>query len=201
MPFAKDVGGIPDYIETTWANKPTAASSNGALFFFTDIGTAGSFWRSNGSDFLPTSVVTIARSGLGVTVTGAGAVGVDTAAATITIPAGVLGTNGMLRITPLWTTTGTTSKTVKVKLGSSTFQSLSFTSNPSTHTMVIIRNRNSASSQIAFANANAGLGNVATANNTGTENTATDLSLTITASLGVSTDAATLEGYSVELIR
>lgn len=46
-----------------WTSLPAAASgNNGDVYFVTDVGTNGSYWQSNGSNWFPTSPVTLYTS-------------------------------------------------------------------------------------------------------------------------------------------
>lgn len=127
----------------------------------------------------------------------------ETALATISIPAGLLGANGFLIVwfTGTHTNNGN-NKTWRVKLGSTNFGDRTETTTASTSILRVISNRNGAAAQVSHnALASSGLGSTTGAVTTGTENTATALTLTITAQLGNAGDSMTLESYVVLLGR
>lgn len=190
----------------TWAELQaiSAAANSGKRYFVSDVGTAGSDWISNGVDWYPISGhVLLAKSGEAVTI-GATS-GAEVAAATITIPGGLMGANGQLRISTLWTASAanTNSKVGRLRLGGlggTLFASYTLTSFVTLEGMpAIIRNANSAASQ---------KGRVATVNNysgstssmpTSSIDTTTTQTLVISAT--VVSDSVTLESYTVELLR
>lgn len=126
----------------------------------------------------------------------------ETTLATIRVPAGLLGANGQLEITTLWSMTNNANvKTFRVKLGSTTFAQIALASFLGYQHFTRIINRNNpalqvsmpATTSIVFGGTGGGLA-------TGTVDTAQDQSLTITAQLAVGTDTVTLEGYSVRAL-
>jgi hypothetical protein len=123
--------------------------------------------------------------------------------ATIAIPAGAMGLNGILRVTTLWTMTSSgNNKIVRTKLGTTDFGAATLTATVAYREQRQIHNRNSAASQVAFTQANgSSWGSAAGANQTGTENTATALNLLITGQKATAGETLTLEAYLVELIR
>jgi hypothetical protein len=126
----------------------------------------------------------------------------ETTLATVTIPAGAMGLNGGLQIRTLWTVTNNANaKTLRVKFGSMLALQLQAAGATGAQALTCIRNRNSASSQVGFAPGSNGLGTtVLSTPSLGTENSATNVTLDITAQLGVGTDTATLESYEVWLL-
>ena len=127
--------------------------------------------------------------------------------ATVTIPAGAMGLNGMLRIdaTYSFTSSGNT-KTAEVRLGGSSFYTSSYTTNTGVRFSLLIQNRNSASSQVnSLSSGGQSQFGVSTATVpfTGSINTAASQLLEIGGYWGgaTATENITLQRYSVELIR
>lgn len=123
--------------------------------------------------------------------------------ATIAIPAGAMGLNGILRVTTLWTITNSgNNKTLRTKLGSTDYGAVVATTSVGYREQRQIQNRGSAASQVAFIQANgSSWGGAAGSNVTGTENTATALNLLLTGQKASAGETITLESYLVELIR
>lgn len=124
--------------------------------------------------------------------------------ATITVPAGAMGLNGILRITTHWTFTGSTnSKTWRVKFGSMSAQDTGTTSASVTslrcHTE--IRNVASASSQKGNSYSLTIAGSVpATSPTTAAIDTTAAVTMLITGQKGLAGETLTLDYYLVELI-
>lgn len=124
--------------------------------------------------------------------------------ATVTIPGGVIGPNGSLRIYAAFSYTGSTNiKVMRVRLGG---QLLWGSGNINTATQTNIRNqllmtnRNSQSSQIIGGPNNPMGGNGTGAIITTNIDTSVSQALTFTATKNLGTEAAALEDYLVELI-
>lgn len=121
--------------------------------------------------------------------------------ATISIPAGAMGANGMLRITTHWSgTNSANNKTHRIRLGGTAFFNVSVTTSPTCQALTLIRNCNSASSQIGWVNSHGGYGVSGSTRTSGTVNTAAAVDLTITAFVASGADTVTLDGYLVEVI-
>jgi uncharacterized protein (UPF0333 family) len=143
----------------------------------------------------------IAYSNVAVPLTGTVA---ETTMWSYTVPGGMMGANGTLRITALLSMPASAnSKTIKVKFGGTLFLSHSpLTSTyKSVHLQKMISNRNSVSSQIGTqiydsTDVNWSTNVVTTAS----INTAVDQPLIITGQLGSSGETITLERVTVELI-
>jgi hypothetical protein len=134
----------------------------------------------------------------------------ETVLATIPIPAGIMGLNGILRITSFFTVTANTNtKIVRARLGglagdvvalSPTFAAAAVTV-PCMEAYII--NRNSASSQLCRALINRSIDLLVQAQpsiSTAVD-TAVAKDLVLTGQLGVTTDTITLESYLVELLK
>ena len=128
----------------------------------------------------------------------------ETVLATVTIPAGLMGLNGILRFDVLWSITSSgNNKTTRVRLGGiggTEFHSLINTTVASVRALRNIQNRGSASSQISEWAGGLGPGSTSSAVTTGTVNTAVAQDLVITGRLASAGETITLERYIVELI-
>jgi hypothetical protein len=141
-------------------------------------------------------------SAVAVTLTGSTS---ETALATIAIPAGAMGANGILRVTTLWSFTNSgNNKTLRVRLGGiggKDFFNPVITTNAIIQTQTIIRNRNAQNAQASFA---AGMSNAFTTSTagvvTGTVDTSAAQDLVFTAQLANAGETITLESYLVEIL-
>lgn len=128
----------------------------------------------------------------------------ETALATVTIPAGAIGANGLLRVTLLTShTNNANTKTIRVRLGGIGGTAFISVANTATLSMFFdrtIANRNSQSAQVAAAassiNAYSASGSAPT---TGTVDTSASQDLVISGQLQAGADTMTLESYLVEL--
>jgi len=151
-------------------------------------------WRRTSS-----SPQIIAQSAVGVT---APADTNENTLATITIPGGVMGSNGRIYVEAYFTVTASTnSKTWRVRLGGTTLHSGSTASatGVSVGIMAAIANRNSESSQVGTGFTGNGVS--ATAHPTGTVDTTADQTLTITGQKTTGAETMTLTQYTVRLER
>lgn len=144
----------------------------------------------------------LAQSGAASPVTGTTN---ETTLATIVVPAGAMGLNGVLRIRPKFTYTGSTNlKTLRVRLGGSTLWSGTNASNASnlgSEPYIDIQNRNSVSSQIGMPADAAGVNlQIVGAFLTAAIDTSAAQNLTITGQLASSGETITLEAYNVEIL-
>lgn len=147
----------------------------------------------------PSSVQVLAQSATALSVTGTTA---ETSQAIVTIPSGLIGERGALRVTPHWTYTNSgNAKTLRVRFGTGTFYEVTGT-NIAMQAHVMIRNR-TLSSQVSFGmTTSAGLGTSGAASGTGTAATGrADQELVITCQLATASETCTLEGYTVELLK
>lgn len=127
--------------------------------------------------------------------------------ATVTIPAGVMGVNGALRVKTLWSfTNSANNKNLRARLGGISGTALLDATQTTTATYQDrreIHNRNSQSSQVAWAaSATAGGGGAsATAVLTASVDTSVATTLVITGQKASAGETLTLEAYAVELLR
>jgi hypothetical protein len=144
----------------------------------------------------------IGASGVASPVTGTAS---ETSLAGITIPAGAMGANGILKVTALWTyTNSANAKTLRVRFGNglsgTAFQTLAASnSTAAIRTLITIQNRNSASSQVGGM-ASGTFTATSVANATGTIDTTAQQTLTISGQLANTGETITLESYIVELL-
>ena len=192
MPMFK--AGIIDY---TWANKPSVAPS-GQIICVTDVGENGSLWRGNGTKWVRLNPIKVFSLSAPVSLTGSTSV---VTLATITIPAGLLGANGKLKIYPLWATTNNANvKTLRAVFGGSTCTTMTSQSVPNNSGLVIIRNTNSESAQKTSSGLVAGIGSSFGGIALTTVDTTAATTLVISGQLAVGTDTLTLEDLFIEVV-
>lgn len=126
----------------------------------------------------------------------------ETVLATLSLPGGTLGPNGVITIDALWShTANANAKTLRARLGG--LSGVVFATSTSTASSLsgrlagYIQNRNSVSSQVASSAIGFTAGTAAV--NTATLNTATAQDIVITGQLGVGTDSMKLEGYTIRI--
>jgi len=122
--------------------------------------------------------------------------------ATIPVPAGVMGPNGILRITTFWSCTnnanGKTGRTRFSGAGGTIFQSIGLNSIATMRAGGEIANRGALNSQVGSTST--GWGSSSNAPVTAAVDTSVDQTVTITGQLTVGTDTLTLEYYLVEVL-
>jgi len=183
--------------EYTWANKPSVAPL-GQIICVTNVGENGSLWRGNGTKWVRLSQILFYDLTAAVALTGTT---LETTLVTITIPAGLIGSSGKVKLYPLWSVTNNANnKTVRVKLGGSTGYFLQSSGYAQLSNLVIFRNFNSESVQKVSSGMAAGLGSTTGAFTSLTIDTSAATTLTITGQLQVGTDTMTLEGLFVEIV-
>ena len=183
--------------EYTWANKPSVAPS-GQIICVTDVGENGSLWRGNGTKWVRLSQIRFYDLTAAVALTGTT---VETTLVTITIPAGLIGSNGKVKLYPLWSTTNNANtKTLRVKFPYNTVYTAPASNTVHVSGLVIIRNLGSESVQRVSSGILAGLGGTTTSIAQTTINTSAATTITITGQLAVGTDTMTLEGLFVEIV-
>ena len=192
MPLYKE--GIVDY---TWETKPSVAPL-GQIICITDIGENGSLWRGDGTKWVRLNQIKIFSLSAPVSLTGSTSV---VTLATITIPAGLLGANGKLKIYPLWATTNNANvKTLRANIGGVLCTTMTSQSVPNNSGLVIIRNINNEAAQKCSSGLVAGIGSSAGSIASPTVDTSAATTITITGQLAVGTDTLTLEDLFVEVV-
>ena len=185
---------IQDY---TWANKPSVAP-NGQIICITDVGENGSLWRGNGTKWVRLNPIKIFSLSAPVSLTGSTSV---VTLATITIPAGLMGANGKLKIYPLWSTTNNANaKTLRLNFGGAVCSTMVSQSVPNNSGLLIIRNLNSESAQKTSSGLVAGIGSSFGSIASTTVDTTAATTITLTGQLAVGTDTMTLEDLFVEVV-
>lgn len=190
------VAKVPAYGICTWAGRPTSPKI-GDHITLTDMGNRQFYW--SGVVWVPDGT----RPFTQVNVAGAAHTGslTETTLATIVIPGGMVGLNGMIRVSAVFSCNASANnKTFRMRLGGVSYY-VSDTGSSAAAVQAVwtnpaIRNRNSQSSQIGFPN----YGSVTSAKNLGNVDTAVDQSLTITGMLTNVADNIVLEAYTIEVI-
>lgn len=183
--------------EYTWANKPSVAPL-GQIICITDVGENGSLWRGDGTKWVRLNPIKIFSLSAPVSLTGSTSV---VTLATITIPAGLLGANGKLKIYPLWATTNNANvKTLRLTLGGGVCSTMTSQSVPNNSGLLIIRNINSESVQKCSSGLVAGIGASFGSIASPTVDTTAATNITLTGQLAVGTDTMTLEDLFVEVV-
>lgn len=184
----------------TWATLPAASSATGKRYRVSDVGPNGSDWISNGTAWEPVQgIVMLARSAVAASVTGTLS---ETTLATITLPAGLMGSNGQLRITTFWNgTNSANNKTCKIKLGAGIVHTQVNTTSPVFTQLMMVRNRNAANSQVCHPAISGSFTDTATTPTTLAIDTSVATTVTLTAQLANIGETLTIEAYTVELIR
>ena len=180
----------------TWATKPTCDTGlSGAGARISDVGISpGISIVCDGTRWVTDGIQVLARSAVAVSHTGDVN---ETTLATVTVPAGILGISGSLRVTPLYTTTNSANnKTLRVDFGGTDYWSFVVTTSVSEVAQITIRNRAATNSQIG--------GQLLTSSgfsfSTNAFVTSAVVSLTLTGQLANAGETVTLEGYTVEIL-
>lgn len=125
--------------------------------------------------------------------------------ATITIPAGAMGPNGILRLTTRWTATNNANaKTLRHRfsgISGTVVHSTGSGSYAARRIIVEIANRNSESSQIGGLAGQDGFGSSGSTWATSTVDTTSAQTIVVTAQKATGTDTVTLEGYVCEILK
>ena len=187
----------PEIISYTWANKPAIALL-GQIICITDIGENGSLWSGNGTKWVRLNPIKIFSLSAPFSSTGSTSV---VTLATITIPAGLMGANGKLKIYPLWSTTNNANvKTLRLNIGGTLCSTMTSQSVPNNSGLLIIRNLNSESVQKCSSGLVAGIGSSTGSIASPTVDTSAATTITITGQLAVGTDTLTLEDLFIEVV-
>jgi hypothetical protein len=140
----------------------------------------------------------ISQSATAVSLTGSVA---ETSMLSITIPASIMGINGSLRLSTVWSTTNNVNnKTITTKFGGTTASTAVLASCATYREQRQISNRGSLSSQVTSTGAAGGWGVSSSAIVTLTKDTSIDQILSVTGTLANAGDTMTLESYVLEVI-
>lgn len=186
----------------TWATKPSYAKT-GDLIMITDIGPVDEVFKWTGSRWAPLNgQCLIYSTNTSVSVTGTAS---ETELGSVTIPGGLMSSNGLLECSSFWTVTNSAnSKFCKIKLGETSDPVTGGTSFLSrTETTILyhqhfmtIRNENSTSSQKSTpVGLGTGWGTSTSSRQTGSYATASDKKFFITGQLANTGETITLRGW------
>ena len=191
--------GVP--LEYTWATKPVASSVRADhVIFVTDVGN-GSYFISDGTYWKkvhPVNLYTTGSTTTAVTNTTA-----ETQVASFTLPGGVMGLNGILRLCPMFSQTNSANtKTLRIKLGAATVITQAFggAGSASAYGILTIRNLNSQSSQKSTQGGSLGVGTTSSAIGTSAADTSADITVSLTVQMGALAETVTLEHLFVEVL-
>ena len=186
----------------TWATRPSYAKT-GDLIMITDIGPVDEVFKWTGSRWAPINgQCLLASTNTSVSVTGT----VDqTELGTVTIPGGLMSTNGILEISSFWTMTNSANnKTIKIKhgqttdpvTGGSSFVNRTETTIAIHQHLCILRCSNSLNVQKAISpTISTGLGSTTASNYTNTYDLSTDKKIFFTGQLANTGETITLRGW------
>jgi hypothetical protein len=152
------------------------------------------------SDCIPNGYI-IGASAVASSVTGTTN---ETALATITVPGGLMGPNGILRVFTQWTTTSSANvKTLRLRVGGIAGTAYAAPSQTTVASVIVdfsLSNRNSNASQVGSIMANRGTDGLQTmAVNTSTIDMAADQTVVITGQLATGAETITLERYIAQI--
>ena len=194
-------GSIGAPLEYTWATKPDASSVRADhVIFVTDVGN-GSYFVSDGTYWEkvhPVNLYTTGSTTTAVTNTTA-----ETQVASFTLPGGVMGLNGILRLCPMFSQTNSANtKTLRIKLGAATAITQAFggAGSASAYGILTVRNLNSQSSQKSTQGGSLGVGTTSSAIGTSTADTSADITVSLTVQMGALAETVTLEHLFVEVL-
>ena len=190
----------------TWATKPAAnAFPVGVPIYISDVGVGGSRWITDGTNWYPEAGrLLLAQSGNPVSITGTatdqtGPSG--TSRAIVTVPAGILLSNGSLEVETLWSyTNSANAKNLRVRFGGTS--GTVYLNTPPTTTgcvqnICIIRNSNATNSQKGFLAAASSHFGSSTGTTTSTIDTTAAVDVVIGGQLTNTGETITLESYVI----
>lgn len=186
----------------TWANRPTTAALWDRIRV-TDFGVPSIIMVWDGTRWIPDGPQVLGRSGVVASLTGTLT---ETALATITVPANMMGLNGGLLIMMGWSyTSSANTKTFRARFGGIAgveYLLATLTTNVTLSDQRRIRNRNSASSQTGQQSlgSSGGFGGSSGLQQTSSIDTTADTSLVLSAQLANTGDTARIETYDVWLL-
>ena len=172
-----------------WFNTAT-----GNAFYATDVSSGAAVWRHIPRNLGSSAVAASAPANTS-----------ENILATITIPAGAMGLNGILRILAVWTCTNNANvKTVRARfsgIGGTIFATGSMASSVSLRQFTQFANRGVANSQVGGSSAhNVQFTTTTNAAITASVDTSAVTTIVLTAEKATAGDTLTLESYLVELI-
>lgn len=124
---------------------------------------------------------------------------------TISLPGGLIGSNGLIRVRTFWTlTSSANNKTTRIRYSGGAGTAIApyvYTTVAAADVTAHLQNRNSLSSQMATAMSLTNSGNAITAPQTLSVDTTATTTIVITAQKASAGETMTLEGYIVELLK
>lgn len=202
---------LPTIYAKAWVYLPAGAVVAGlaglyyATFSSTTVGVITTTYTSTASAFtpyIPTGTAVATGSNAAYTQTTAA----DITLANITVPGGMMGANGALRIWMQDARNGTANSKISKSILGGGINSIQFLSSASASTVSVgdvhvLRNRGVANAQTVFTPGWAGGGGTSSAVGAYYAiDTSTDKALTFTGQLAVATDYIVLEGFTVEVL-
>lgn len=152
------------------------------------------------NDGTRTQIAPIVLAQSAVASPGTGSTGV-LSLALVTVPGGLMGKNGRLRITSLWSmTNNANSKSIFVSLDGTAFYAVGVSSIRSLQLLTTIANRGAQNSQVGAPSDLVGPGSNGTAPTTAAIDTSVDQQVKLEIILANGADTVTLESYSVEVL-
>ncbi|WP_334004325.1 hypothetical protein [Burkholderia cepacia] len=143
-------------------------------------------------------VSVVAQSAVAQTVTGTTN---QTVLASVTIPAGSVSPNGVVRITPLFTFTNNANvKNLSITFGGATVLNTNQTNAAALQSLHLVRNRGVLNSQVMMSAGSAGIGPSTGLAAASAVDTSQAVALVFSGTLANASDSITLEGYTVEVL-
>lgn len=140
----------------------------------------------------------LAASAMAVSLTGSTA---KTTLATVTVPGGAMGANGVLRITSLWShTNSANNKTPRIEFGGTQYYGAALTTTATSRMYHTIANRNAENSQVGGTTSEFNWGSTTGALTTSSQDTSADKDLVFSGQLANGGDTIALESYLVEVL-
>jgi hypothetical protein len=183
----------------TWATRPAASANTGRRITISDVGIGGgSQWQSSGTDWHPVggSVKLYVKNDTAAH-TGTSS---KTVQASFSVPAGLMGLNGQLRIYQQHSLTNSANaKTPTVEFGGTVFWNPSGVSLATLTAYTTITNRGSAAVQVGSASFAGMTGSTTGTKTSGTVDTTAAQTLQVSYTLASSGESAMLDFFIVEL--
>lgn len=147
-----------------------------------------------------TKLVRVVANGTGSALTGTTA---ETEIGTYTLPAGMLGATGMVRVTAFYSMVGTAgTKAPRIKFGGNNFVTNSNAANVLSQNLIgLVINKTAATQTATALGSHTGLGAVASSSLSFAVDTTAPVVIQFTGHLGSAADSITLDRYIIEVVR
>lgn len=180
-------------VSYTWSTRPDAASYSGSEITITDVGVAGSRWRSNGTRWMNMHPIVLGTLPAPVTQLASVSTAESAAVWTLTVKGGVMDVNSMIQVLPLATCNNSaTNKTMRIKAAGTSIGTFIQTTVVAEQPLIYFRNINSAAAQKTFTGNASATGSISTAPAATTVNTAADWDLSVTLQAGNAANGDTI---------